>query len=174
MTEPLEFSRPMPVERLPAEGRHLKLEADADERKALAKRFDLDGLDRLTAEVHAKPFAKGELVRLTGRLSAHVTQTCGVTLTPVDSDLEGEFEMTFTFDPQEPEGQEIELDAEAEDPPEPIEGGVVDVGEVVAEQLALLIDPFPRAPGAEFKATDDGDDASTSPFAALAALRKGK
>lgn len=169
-----EFPRPMPVERLPNEGRRLRIEADAAECAALAERFDIEGLEFLRAEVHAKPFAHGDLVRLTGHLAAKVRQTCGVTLAPVDSDLDGDFEMTFTFAPEEPEGQEIELDAEGEDPPEAIIDGVIDIGEVVAEQLALLIDPFPRAPGAEFQAPEDTEAGALSPFAALAALKKGK
>lgn len=173
-TAPAEFPRPLPVERLPHEGRRLRLEADAAERAALAERFGLDGLEFLRAEVHAKPFANGDLVRLTGRLEARVAQTCGVTLAPLVSDLDGDFEMTFTFAPAEPEGLEIELDAEGEDPPEPIVDGTIDIGEVVAERLALLIDPFPRAPGAEFQAPRTEDAATLSPFAALAALRKGK
>ncbi|MFA7430019.1 MAG: DUF177 domain-containing protein [Rhodospirillaceae bacterium] len=168
-----EFSRPLPVERLPNEGRHLTIHAEATECAALAKRFDLNALDVLEAKLHAKPFARGELVRLTGHLTARVTQTCGVTLVPVTSDLAGDFELTFTFEAPEPDAQEIELDAEAEDPPEQILDGVIDVGEVVAEQLALLIDPFARAPGAEFQAlNEDEDPVTASPFAALAALRK--
>ncbi|MGC2854223.1 YceD family protein [Novispirillum sp. DQ9] len=175
MTEsPVEFSRPLPAERLPNEGRHMRLEADEGERAALAKRFDLVALDDLHAEVRAKPFAAGELVRLSGSLNARVTQTCGITLAPVVSDVTGEFDMTFSFAAQEPEGLEIELDAEGEDPPEPIVDGVIDVGEVVAEQLALLIDPFPRAPGAEFTPPAEDDGVALGPFAALAALRKGK
>lgn len=173
-TAPVEFSRPTAVERLPNEGRHLRVEADTAECAALAVRFDLEGLEFLRAELHAKPFAHGELVRLTGRLEARVTQTCGVTLVPVVSDVGGDFEMTFTFTPKEPEGLEIELDAEGEDPAEPIVDGHIDIGEVVAEQLALLIDPFPRAPGAEFQPPVDENAAALSPFAALAALKKGK
>lgn len=170
-----EFSRPHPVERLPGEGRVVKIEADADECRALARRFDLDSLDRLRAEVRLKPFAGGELVRVTGTLWAHVTQTCGITLAPVDSDLAGDFDLSFTFAPPEgPAGGEIDLDAEAADPPEPIENGRIDVGELVAEQLALLINPFPRAPGAEYAPPAEDDDTPTGPFAALAALRKSR
>jgi uncharacterized metal-binding protein YceD (DUF177 family) len=168
-----EFPRPLPVERLPNEGRHLTIQAEPTECAALAKRFGLDSLDALEAKLLAKPFARGELVRLTGHLTASVTQTCGVTLVPVRSDLAGDFALTFTFAAPEPEAPEIELDAEAEDPPEQILEGIIDVGEIVAEQLALLIDPFPRAPGAEFKAPNEDEDPTTaSPFAALAALRK--
>jgi hypothetical protein len=38
------------------------------------------------------------------------------------------------------------------DEPEPLEGDRIDLGEIVAEELALAIDPYPRAPGAELAA----------------------
>lgn len=63
---------------------------------------------------------------------------------------------------------------DAEDPPEPLTDGAVDAGEAIAEQLALELDPFPRAPGAVFKGFSsprEGDDRSGGPFAALARLR---
>jgi hypothetical protein len=62
------------------------------------------------------------------------------------------------------------------DPPDPIIGGVIDLGQVVAEQLVLALDPFPRAPGAAFDSPADAPAAegtpTPGPFAALAALRQ--
>ena len=61
---------------------------------------------------------------------------------------------------------------EAEDPPEALRDGVIDLGAVATEFLLLGIDPYPRKPGAVFDAPPAGDPAS-HPFAALAALKKG-
>jgi len=47
-----------------------------------------------------------------------------------------------------PEPEDIPPDGE--EPPEPVVGDTVDLGEVVAEQLALEIELFPRTPGAAF------------------------
>jgi len=41
--------------------------------------------------------------------------------------------------------RDIVLDGES-DPVEPLEGGRIDIGEAVAQQLSLSLDPFPRAP----------------------------
>ena len=68
-----------------------------------------------------------------------------------------------------PPSPEMVLDAEGDDPPETFEGDTIDLAEVWMEFLALAIDPFPRAPGAELPET--ADDPKPSPFAALAALR---
>jgi hypothetical protein len=53
----------------------------------------------------------------------------------------------------------------------PSENGVVDLGEAVAEQLALALDPYPRAPGAAMPEETDDAAAERHPMAALAKLR---
>jgi uncharacterized metal-binding protein YceD (DUF177 family) len=58
---------------------------------------------------------------------------------------------------------------EDDDPPDEIEGGVVDLGAYVVEHLALALDPFPRKPGVEFEAP--AQESEPSPFAALARLK---
>ena len=62
---------------------------------------------------------------------------------------------------------------DARDGPEPLTGGVVDLGALATEFLILGVDPYPRKPGAVLEASSAGDD-SVKPFAALAALKKGQ
>ena len=42
----------------------------------------------------------------------------------------------------------------AEDPPEPIVNGAIDLGALAAEFLMLGLDPYPRKPGAVFEPVD--------------------
>jgi uncharacterized metal-binding protein YceD (DUF177 family) len=79
---------------------------------------------------------------------------------------------TVIYGPVE-ESSEIVLDGDAE-PVEPLDDGMIDIGEAVAQQLSLALDPFPRAPGATLEQEADLSDHSPreSPFAALAKLRK--
>lgn len=172
-----EFSRPLRVEQLPGRLSRHRIEADETERARLARRFGLVALDRLEAEIEiAAPTAAG-LVRLRGRLSAELVQTCGVTLAPLPARIEAPFTLSFAPAAEEERGMEDELDLvwDDEDPPDPIEDGRIDLGEAVAEQLALALDPFPRAPDAAFVAPPEPEPeppAKASPFAALAALRQ--
>jgi hypothetical protein len=64
--------------------------------------------------------------------------------------------------------------ADGPDDPDEIESadGIADLGEAVAEQLALALDPYPRAPDAELP--PEANDEAAGAFAALAALRRGK
>ena len=53
----------------------------------------------------------------------------------------------------------------------PYADGMLDLGEAAAEQLALALDPYPRAPGAALPEIADEAEAHR-PFAALASLRR--
>jgi hypothetical protein len=61
--------------------------------------------------------------------------------------------------------------------PDPLVGDSIDIGALATEYLILGVDPHPRKPGIAFdvpKAGETADDvAEGSPFAALAALKKG-
>lgn len=178
--DPVEFSRPLLVDRISGAPSQIEIEANAAERAALAERFDLVSLERLTARLVVRRLRK-DLIRVKGRLSADVTQACVVTLEPIPARIEEEFEVDFS---EGPDGGdlELELDAEAADGPEPLTGPEIDLGEVTAEQLGLAIDPYPRKPGAEvpeqWRAEPEaGPEAEpepvekVNPFAALGKLR---
>jgi len=171
-----EFSRPIRIDQLPSKLSRHRLEANPEELIALAARFGILSLDSLTAEIEINPPTRRGLVRLKGHLHARVVQTCVVTLEPLPAAVEAPFALTFG-PPPEDEDDEIDLIWDGEDPPDQIEDGRIDLGEVVAEHLALSLDPFPRAPGATFEPPPDADEApapKASPFSALAALRQKK
>ena len=58
-------------------------------------------------------------------------------------------------------------------PPDPIIGGQIDLGALVAEFLALGLDPHPRKPGVEFEKPRNpaDEDNVESPFSKLQALK---
>ncbi len=152
-----EFSRPIPRERLGGQVIAEEISATPQERAALARRFRLVGFDLLRATVKIEPVdgtdGKGGegLLRLSGHLSAEVSQACVVTLEPVASRIEEDFTLLYSLEPgptPAPLGAEVVVDPEAEEPPEPLGPGGLDLGEVVAQQLAVALDPYPRAPGA--------------------------
>ncbi len=180
MTDPdaPEFSRPLDVARLPPGESALDLVADDDECRALARRLGLVDLADLKAAVRLWPAGGGTSVRIRCHLVARVTQTCVVTLEPVAGRIDTTFERVYgpAADDDE-EGGDVFLEPDEQETPEPMHHGRIDLGEAVAEQLALELDPFPRAPGAAFEgfstAKGDGEEAESAdgPFAALARLK---
>jgi uncharacterized metal-binding protein YceD (DUF177 family) len=164
-----EFSRPFPADRLGQSAVTETLLASPAECAALAKRLGLVELTQLSAVVSLEP-TLGGLIHVGGRLEADVVQNCVVTLVDFPSHVEDSFALEFGNSPAE-FGEEIELDPDY-DPPEPIEGGVIDLGELVTQYLALALDPHPRAPGAMLDPAWSGSDsAETSPFAVLKNLK---
>ncbi len=159
-----EFSRLVPLARLPEFGRAETLKASPAECAALAKRFAIPAVDRLEAALLLRPEPGGG-VMVTGTLSADVVQACVVSLEPVAQRVEDEVALRLLPPNEEPSD-------DPDSPDEiPVEGDTVDLGEAIAEQLALALDPYPRAPGAELPQDAAGGDAA-GPFGALAALRR--
>ena len=151
------------------------LTADDATRGRIAKALGLESLGRLEAEMRVVAWLDG--VEVSGRWSAQVGQICGVTLEPFTSDLQGEIHLKAlpegspALGGADESGSELDLDPEADDPPDVLEDDRIDLGAYVVEDLSLAIDPFPRKPGAEFQAPDQGGE--PSPFAVLAKLKGG-
>jgi uncharacterized metal-binding protein YceD (DUF177 family) len=157
-----EFSRPLALGRVGPEGRREVLEADAAEREALARRFGIPSIERFRAELVLRP-EPGGAVCAEGRLEAELVQSCVVTLEPVPQHVEEPVALRFLPGGQEPgEGPEDIDEVETVN-------GTADLGEALAEQLALALDPYPRAPGATLP--EEATDTSVNPLAALGRLR---
>jgi uncharacterized metal-binding protein YceD (DUF177 family) len=161
-----EFSRRVALGSVGSEGRRLSLTATPEECAALAARFGIPGVETLSAELTLRPEPGGGAIGVTGRMRAEVVQSCVVTLDPVFQTVEEPVRLRLLPDGAEPG------DEDPETPDELVaEGGEVDLGEAVAEQLSLALDPYPRAPGAELPGTSD-DGSAAGPFASLAKLRR--
>jgi hypothetical protein len=163
----------VPVADIPEDGLHRDLEASEAEREAIAKLAGLRELFRLGASFDLA-HAGGGNVQFTGRVQASVGQTCVVTLEPLINDVDEEVDVTFSSEPQPvttapAEGEE---DGVAEDPPEPIVNGRIDLGALAIEFLMLGLDPYPRKAGAVFEPVIAPVDPADHPFAALEALKK--
>ncbi len=156
--------------RLAEVGRGLRaytLVADLAARQHIAASLNLDRLDALEAEASLEPWLDGAV--LEARWSAAIEQTCGVTLEPFGSHLEGSFQVRI-LPPQSPNAPEdlsgeVAIDPLAEDPPDTLDDGEIDIAAYVVEHLALEIDPFPRKPGVEFVQPEE--PRIPSPFDAL-------
>jgi uncharacterized metal-binding protein YceD (DUF177 family) len=149
------------------------LAADDAARARIAKLLGLDQLQSLRAELRVSAWLDG--VEIAGSWTARVTQTCGVSLEPFDTDLEGQLHIRAVPAGSQAlatsEDHEVELDPEADDPPDVLTSDAVDLGAYVVEDLSLAVDPFPRKPGVMFE--PPVAEAEISPFAVLAKLKTG-
>jgi len=170
MTPP-EYSRPIRIDSIREQALSLEIAADEGERAALARRFGLLGLARLEAVLTLS--RRGDEVAVQGTLAAAVTQACVATAEPVAAQVEAPFAILFRPQPEANAAEEeVEL-SESEMDVVFFGSAEIDLGEAVAETLALALDPYPRAPGADeiLKAAGVKSEEEAGPFAALAALR---
>lgn len=173
----VEFSRPIPVEQIGVQETVRQIVANASERVRLAERFGLIALDRLQATLQLQRIPGG-LIRVRGHLEADVVQSCVVTLEPVPAQLSESFTMNFVSGRAD-RGGEVVISVDEEDPPETIAEGRFDLGETVAQQLAVSLNPYPRS--GQAPAVNEGEpeivgqnDKKRGPFAVLEGWRDRK
>ncbi len=171
--------RPFQADDLRDDGKtRIVIEATPTECAALAQAYGLSDVAALSGTLSAAK--RGPVVRVTGTLTARVTQTCVVTLEPFEVAIKDKIERDYAPEAYVlaawEELSRLEAAGSQEppsDPPDPfLEGGKIDLGALLAESLALALDPYPKKPGAEFASPEDlsaGPD--ESPFAVLARLK---
>ena len=149
----------------------VRLAPDDAQRAAVAARLGLVSLPELRAELTLAPWMDG--AEITGRVEAVVEQVCGVSLDAFTQAVESPIDLRVvppgSPQAQAPDAPLVELDLDAPDPPDVLEGDAIDLAHYVMEHLGLSIDPFPRKPGAQFDYASP--DPIPSPFAVLAALK---
>jgi Large ribosomal RNA subunit accumulation protein YceD len=160
-------------------GQHFDLVADDEVRAAIARIAGLRELPRLQASFDVTP-AGMEGLHVAGHVSATVGQACVVTLEPLANDVEEDIDLVFAPPPPVERSADDDKDDDEDEPrrparkwnePEPLTGGVVDLGALATEFLLLGLDPYPRKPGAVFDPPQDRSR-DPGPFAALAKLAK--
>lgn len=161
-----EFSRVVALAAIGPEPYRVEIAANETECEALARRFDLVAIRRLSAAVELR-WRSRDSILLSAVFDALFTQHCVVSLDPVDGALSERFALVYGPPELEEHAAAIGDDIAFE----PLDGDAIDIGEAVAQELALALPPFPRSAGADVEAAalPFPED---SPFAALAALAK--
>lgn len=148
-----------------------ELEADSRERGALARRFDLLDIEFFRPRLSFKRLRGSGSYSLKGQVRARVTQRCVITLDALTSDVDSRFEVIFRNDFQG-DRHDMTVDEDVE----PLEGDMLDLGEIATEELVMALDPYPKGQEVElteFLPEPDQIVERKHPFAALAAI-KGK
>jgi hypothetical protein len=141
------MERMLDLDKLGTDGTALEISTTENERVALATRFGFLDLPAFSARVTVDRRPGGQVV-VEGRLKGRLVQACILSLDPVTQELDDAFRLVFAEDVAEdrdPESGEALLNSQG-DAPEPLTGNMLDVGEIVAEQLSLTADPYPRRP----------------------------
>lgn len=167
MKPELPLSRVLPASDIPPGGRTVRIEASAEERKAVAKTLGLPAIASLTANFTAKPSGR-DRIAVTGRVRADVTQLCVISAEPLEAHVEEEVELSFSPDGVAFDDMSPDI---ADDAPDLMENEQIDLGVVAVEFLSLGLEPYPRKPGAVF-APEPIADETRNPFSVLRDLKQ--
>ncbi|MCP8882502.1 YceD family protein [Devosia sp. XJ19-1] len=171
--EPI-FDAVVRIDKLPAAGRSISVNANDAECKAIAEAMNIVSVERFSASLTIVPLRGG--LRAQGRLDAQVTQASVVSFEPVPETISEDIDRVFLPAPRDEHapvpGAEIFIDLENDDFPDHIDGPEVDLSALLLESLALALDPYPRKSG---ESLDDlgiaHKDVEEGPFAKLAGLK---
>jgi hypothetical protein len=150
----------------------LSYDADNHELEALKRYAQVEDVTSFKAQVRVAPLPAGKF-KVTGRLLAGAVQASVVDLSAVPAAIDETF--TVEFWPQEliKDGNEEAVSFE-EDPPEPIAGGRIAIGEFLCELFSVSLDPYPRNPNEAFSWEPAEKEPRVTPFAELAKLHQKK
>jgi len=161
------------LSRLSAAGAEITVAAKSDELARLAQWAEVDAVTRFEARI---TLGKSSQTRFTyeAELSADIVQSCVVTLEPVHSHVERSFSRSLHLTVGRAADREATVIVAPgdDDAPEDIGSPRYDLAAPLLEELALAIDPYPRAPGVAFEAPAAARPADESPFAVLKKLTR--
>lgn len=164
------FSESVAIDQI-RDGERIDASADAAECSAIAERLGLPKLERLDAHVALSRLEEGR-IRASGRIKAVLEQSCVATGEPVPSHVDEAFDLLFIPEPASGPDEEIEL---SQDECDVVfhDGRTINLGDALADTLALSLDPYPRSAGAEAALKEAGvlSEEQAGPFAALAKLK---
>jgi len=162
------------IDSMPVTGRDVDIAPSPEERAAIAAQLELTTVDALDVHLHAVRFRGG--IRVTGRLTARITQPSVVTTLPIVQDIAEPIDRIFLpggeKDYAGPANAEIFVDLEGDDMPDHFEGNEADLSELIVETLALAVDLYPREDGVSLEDAGYKPEAGiASPFEVLKALK---
>lgn len=147
------------------------LEPGEAERRRLAGRFGITAINTMRADL--KMTLDGNKIEAKGHLAADIIQMCAIS--GEDFPVRISEPIALRFVPQVQDynpDEEIEISADDCDEIE-YEGASFDLGEAIAQSLALAIDPFAEGPNANKARVEHklGGDVASGAFAALSAFK---
>jgi uncharacterized metal-binding protein YceD (DUF177 family) len=137
-----------------------ELQASEKELEILAKRFDVEKIHYLKANLTVYP---NDIVRVVGKIKALTERQCVLSLESFDEKMTEDFEVLYAENGNIPTDSDEIIDV--------IDKGRIHLGDVVAEQYGLALNPFPKKPGVKNVFEDTGDE-TQKPFANLKQMMK--
>lgn len=168
------FSYPLKLEDMSSAVQEFNLKAAKEDLRYIAEVMKVPAVKSFSSVVYVKLRKKEHLVDVWGSVNAQVEQTSVVSLENFIQKYQTEFALKFDTKLTAAEVKELEFDIDDE-VPDILDNGQIDLAAIAMEQLALILDDFPRKDGEVFAFKSEFDEETTlqnNPFAVLKKLQK--
>lgn len=169
-----EFSYPLKIETLNRQEQHYLLKANKEQCMFLKDVLQVEDVLEFNSDIYLKLDPKQHRLDIKGIVSAKLVLKSVISLENFEKSYEAPF--AYFFDTQATYQDIKDMEPSINDEvPDIIENGEIDLGNISIEQLALVIEDYPRQQGEEFSFKPDFDPQTLhaeNPFSALKKLKK--
>lgn len=167
-----EFSYPLQIDELKQGEQSYKLCANKEQLETLAEILQVPAVNNFVADIHLMFQKKQGKLDVYGVVKANLGLVSVISLDKFNKDYEADFKIlydtTAKYEDIYTDDEDIELDV-----PDIIIDGKINLADIAIEQLALVMDDYPRKEGETFdEVIEDNSPVKNNPFAVLEKLKK--
>lgn len=167
-----EFSFPLKIEDINQGQQCYKLRAGKQELESLREILQVPAVNSFGANIMLNFQKKKGLLEVYGTVRANLSLISVISLEPFNKDYAADFKLTYDTNAKYEDIYEGDDDINA-DVPDIVIDGKINLADIAIEQLALIMEDYPKKEGEEFSAViEDDAPLKENPFAALAKLKK--
>ena len=168
------FSYPLIVEDISSGEQHYHLTANKENLAEITEILKVPAVESFEADIYTKLNKKEHMLKVWGALEVTLRLQSVISLEYFTKSYAPEFEVLFDTKatPKSQKEEEIDFD---EDLPDIVIGGKIDLAEIALEQLALVLEDYPRQEGEVFEWKNEiieEEKAQENPFKILETLKK--
>jgi len=167
-----EFSYPLKIDELGQGEQHYKISADKAQLETLSEILQVPSVNSFVADIKLNFQKKKGILNVSGRVNADLGVISVISLIPFNREYEANFSVVYdtnaSYEDIYADDEDIELDV-----PDIVIGGKIDLADIAIEQLALVMEDYPRLEGEKFEEViEDNSPIRENPFAVLEKLKK--
>lgn len=169
-----DFSYPLTIGELNQQQQHYALTANQEQLKTLAGILQVEAVKSFTADIFLKLNLKLNRLDVWGTVRSELELKSVISLENFLQKYDIPFKIYYDTQATYKDIRDMEPGINDEIP-DIIVNGRIDLGDIAIEQLALVLDDYPRRKGEKFEFVSEFDEETTkavNPFAALEKLKK--
>ena len=169
------FSYPIVVDELTRTEKKYHFKASSKDLEYRTEVLQVPSVKSFEAEISLKNNPKEHILNVSGKVRAELELESVISLEHFIKVYEPEFSLVYDTAMTYKEQKALLEDDNATDFPDIVENGKIDLGQIAIEQVALVMEDYPRQEGEVFEFISEFDEETTkaqNPFSVLAKLKK--